>query len=125
MQPAVHDITIYRGDSYELFVRLREKVWDAETSTFIPGSYISLASMTGKAQLRATADDASVAVEFTVTTGNQTTTPGSAYMRLTAAQTGGLTLTEGVYDLQFTDASTNVQTYLKGAVEIVKDVTRV
>ena len=124
MQPAVHDITIYRGDNYELFVRLREKVWNAGTNTWIPGDYINLTGFTGKAQFRADEDASTVAVEFTVTLGNQSTVPGAAYMRLSAAQTAALTVLTGKYDLQFTDGSANTQTYLKGTVTVTKDVTR-
>lgn len=124
MQPAEHPIKIYRGDSYELFVRLREKVWSSATNTFVPGDYIDLTGMTGKAQLRETKDSSTVAAEFAVTLGNQSTTPGAAYMRLTPALTSGLTIDSGFYDLQFTDGSADVQTYLAGNVEILKDVTR-
>lgn len=123
MQPATHDITIYRGDNFELFVRLREKTWSAGTNTFVPGAYIDLTGQVGKAQLRETEDSSTVSAEFAVTLGNQSTTPGSAYMRLTAVQTAGITITSGKYDLQFTLAGETL-TYLKGNVTITKDVSR-
>jgi hypothetical protein len=123
MQPAEHNITIYRGDNFELFVRLREKTWNAATNTFIPGAYLDLTGQTGKAQLRQDEDSTTVAAEFTVDLGNQSTTPGSAYIRLTATQTAGLTITSGKYDLQFTVGGETL-TYLRGNVTITKDVTR-
>ena len=123
MQPAEHNITIYRGDNFELFVRLREKTWNAATNTFIPGAYIDLTGQTGKAQLRENEDATAVIAEFDVQLGNQSTTPGSAYVRLTPAQTAGITVTSGKYDLQFTVGGETL-TYLRGNVTITKDVTR-
>jgi hypothetical protein len=122
--PAVKDITVKRGDTFELFARIRDKVWDAGTSTYIPGPYKNLTGWTGLSQIRLTADTPDpVLATMSVVLGNQGTTPGSFFLRMTSTVTATLTV-NGVYDVQFTLPDASVQTYLGGAVTISKDVTK-
>lgn len=122
MQPVQCDINVYRGDDFELMVRLRAGFWDG--TQWVPGVYMDLDGWMGKAQIRASEDAAAVLAEFAVEILPQSgDTLGG--VRLTLADTVTKNLaTAGVWDLQFTDVDDRVNTYLKGKVTISKDVTR-
>lgn len=124
MQPASQDLEIYQGDTFTFFFRLRNRVWDEETQTYIGGTYIDLTNYTGKAQIRATADDPTVLQELTVTLANQATLPGGVLVSLTAAQTAALPTTGGVWDVQLTSPTSEVQTFIAGRVTVTREVTR-
>ena len=70
------------------------------------------------AQIRPTVESATV-VAFTVDSSQAAV--GRIVLKLTAGQT--TTLTGAVYDLQATKGST-IQTFLRGSITIVQDVTR-
>ena len=114
MTPAQKDITLYRGDTYELFARIKDG----------SGVYRDLTGWVGLAQYRATVDDSTVLATFSVVLGNQTTAPGSFFMRLTDTVTAALTVLSGVYDLQFTFPDGTKGTYMAGKVTVTKDVSR-
>jgi hypothetical protein len=124
VKPATHDIEVYRGDTYELFVRIRTRVY-VEGVGWTPGPYKDLTGYTGTAQIRTTEDAADPpAATFTVTIANQVTTLGGVLVRLTPAQTAALVISSGVWDMQLSDG-TDVWTYVKGNVTVSKDVSRV
>lgn len=123
MIPAVVDIEFTRGDSFSKFFRARDRVWDEGEGAYVPGPYKNLTGWTGLAQVRATLDSSEVLFEFTVTLGNQGTTPGSFYVECIPATTQSLSVLAGVWDLQWTTAAGKVYTYAKGAVKLNKDVT--
>ena len=125
VQPAAQDLTIYQGDTYDFFFRLRERVWDSGSETYVAGSYIDLTGYTnGKAQIRATPADSTVLAEFTVTLSNQSTIPGGVLLTLTASQTAALPTTGGVWDVQLTSPTAEIRTYIAGAVRVLPEVTR-
>lgn len=115
MKPGTLDLEVYRGDSFELFGRIR---------TTTAGSYLDLTGWVGIAQIRSDPDSDSVIESFSVTLGNQSTAPGSVFVRLTAAQTSDLAFTSAQWDLQFTLPDGTVRTYLKGKVTLNKDISR-
>lgn len=120
MKPAPLDIEIYKGDTFELFVRVRERLSNGD-----PGDYVDLTGATGKAQIRATEASNTVDAEFTVTLGNQITTPGSVYLSLSTAQTTALAATtSSKWDFQITFADAKVRTLLKGTATVLAEVTR-
>jgi hypothetical protein len=122
VKPAEHDIEIYRGDTFELFFRVRTRTWDG--TAWVPGAYRDLTGFTPTAQMRSSADAADpAALTFVCTLANQTTTPGGVLVRATPALTAGLAIMAGVYDVQLSDG-TDKFTYLKGAVAVDPDVTR-
>lgn len=121
MKPATLNIEIFKGDTYTLFFRVREKLADGSL-----GDYIDLTGATAKSQIRQSEDSSTVLGEFTATIGDQVATPGSVLLTLTAAETTALALTQnGVWDVQITYADGKVRTYLKGTVTLLKEVTRV
>jgi len=126
MKPAKHDIEIRRGDTYELFFRVRTRVWNPTTEVWEAGAYRDLTGYEVTAQLRTAADAATVEIEFTCVLTNQTTVPGGVLVRATPAQTQALIITAGVYDVQLDPDGTgdDKYTYLEGDVTITKDVTR-
>lgn len=123
MQPAVQDLTIYQGDSFDFFFRVRERVYDALLQEFVAGAYINLTGWTGKSQIRATPDAADVLADFSVTISNQTTTPGGVLLRLTNAQTAALP-PGGVWDVQLINTAGEVKTFIGGRVIVPREVTR-
>lgn len=130
MQPVVQDITVRQGDRFDLFVRLREKVWNpalnAGAGDWEPGDYIDLTGKTVRSQIRNDAADATVRAEFTVAISNQVTLKGGCLLTLFPDDTKVLTA-NGVYDVEIetTATPTDTETFLEGAVTLVKEVTRV
>lgn len=124
MLPAQCDIILYRGDDFEMMLRLRTGSWDPSQAKYVPGPYIDLTGWTGLAQIRATEDAAAVLAEFTVEVLNQATTKGGVRLLLDDADTQVLAAAAAVWDMQFTDTTGDVTTYLKGKVSLSKDVTR-
>lgn len=125
MQPVVQDISIYKGDSFDFFFRVRNRVFDPATQTYVPGTYVDLTSWTGKSQIRATEDTPTVIAEFTVTIANQATAPGGVLLSLSPAITSGLPPTGGKWDVQLTNPTAEVRTFIRGSVLVTKEVTRV
>lgn len=123
------DIKIKFGDTKEVFFRVRDRVYDTGTNTWVTGSYRDLTGYTVLSQIRKTADDADPLVAFTTSLGDQTDVElgrGAVLLKLTPAETAALdrTLTTGVWDVQFTDPGGDTYTYIEGAVTFSKDVTR-
>jgi hypothetical protein len=124
VKPAVHDIEIYRGDTFELFFRVRTRVWNAIDQVWEPGPYRDLTGFTGASQVRSAPDAADpAALDFVVTVVDQLVTLGGVLVRATPALTAALAISAGVYDVQLSDG-TDKFTYLKGAVAVDPDVTR-
>jgi len=118
--PATQDIDIYQGDDFDILLRLRN-----QNSDGTPGAYIDLTGYVGKAQLRDDPADNTVNAEFTVTTLNQTTTPGGILASLSHTQTAALPAPAKMqWDIQLTSPTGDVHTYLKGTATITAEVTR-
>lgn len=116
MLPQDYDLSIYRGDTFTLTTRFREKTVDGQA-----GNVVDLTGAAGKAQVRASDDDTVVLAEMTVTidADNYVT------LELTPTQTGALPAgVFGVWDFQMTFADGRVRTYLRGSVTGSKDTTR-
>ena len=124
MIPADHPITIKRGDTFSLFARARDKVWDPVNSVYVPGDYKDITGWTGTCQLRTTEDAVDVEAVATITLGNQEIVPGSFFMTMTPAITGAIVASSGVYDIQFVTPAGEVHTYVSGEWTLSKDVTR-
>ncbi len=125
MQPAQCDIQLYRGDYFEMTLRLREGVITG--ATYSPGAYLDLTGWVPKAEIRATVDTTGAPMAaFTTEVLDQTVpaTLGAVHLFLPAATSGQLTATAAVWDVQLTDPGGRVFTYLRGKVTIEKDVTR-
>lgn len=124
MQPARQDLTIYQGDTYDFFFRVRERVWNAEIKEFQPGAYIDLTGWTGKSQIRATPDATAVLAEFAVTISDQVATPGGVLLVLTPVKTTALPTSGGVWDVQLTNVAGEIRTFIAGKVTVFPEVTR-
>ncbi len=115
--PAVYDIEIYIGDDFSLPIRLKAD-----------NVYVNLTGWTGRAQLRNGVG--TLLATFTVTVGNQSTTPGLVTVSMANTITSGLSpsgnspTTTAVYDVELTDTGSKVRTYLAGTATVVIDVTR-
>lgn len=126
MIPAVKDLVLYQGDSFNLFARFRQAVWDPSTLTYVPGSYINLTGVTPKAQIRKTTATTTVVAEFAFTLGNQSdpNTVGSVNFTLSHSIMAAVVAGDYVWDVQLTFADASVATYLAGAVSVIAEVTR-
>ena len=124
MQPAQCDIQLYRGDYFEMTLRLREGVITG--ATYSPGAYLDLTGWVPKAEIRATVDTTGPPMAaFTTEVMDQTAeTLGAVHLFLPADTSALLTATTAVWDVQLTDPGGRVFTYLRGKVTIEKDVTR-
>lgn len=130
MYPAQYDIQLYRGDYFEITLRLRDGTWDG--ATFVPGPYKDLTGWVGQAQIRATPDASTVLATFTVELLDQTVpeTKGGVRLFLPDEESAALNAPAAAWDFQLTepggsgDPSERVHTYLRGKVAIEKDVTR-
>lgn len=126
MQPGKLDLTLTRGDSFELYFRIRNPSPDGGVT---PGDYKDLTGYTGKAQIRTEEDATEVLAELGVTIPDQTVAEnlGGVLITLTKEQAADLPVTSGTdthtWDIQLTKAAEN-QTYLKGKVKVNKDTTR-
>lgn len=119
--PPDYDLTLYEGDSVSFSFRARSR-----TSTGGPGPYYDLTGCTPKAQIRFSEDDETVVAEFTAVLGDQTDSDekGMVKLSLTSAQITDWAAEEAVWDAQVTWPDGRVQTFLKGKVTVVKEVTR-
>lgn len=128
MIPYPKNITIRFGDAKEIFFRVRERVWSG--TEWVAGDYRDLTGWTILSQVRATTEDPIPLLEFTATLGDQTDLVngiGSVYLKLTGAETAGVTrtITTGKWDVELTDDLGDPYTYVAGDVTFTKDVSRV
>lgn len=126
MIPALKNLELYQGDSYNLFARFRSSVWDPTTNTYVPGSYINLTGVTPKAQIRRDASATTPVVEFTYTLGDQSNpnTVGSLSLILSHTQMATVPPGDYVWDMQLTFPDNTVSTYMAGSVTVTAEVTR-
>ncbi len=117
MVPATKDLTLYRGDSFDLPVRLRQKLINGSL-----GDPVDLTGCTVDAEIRSTEDEAGVVATFGCDLDADPTT-GIVTLSLTKVETAALT-GGGVWDMQITFPDGKTQTYLAGKVYLTKDVTR-
>jgi hypothetical protein len=118
--PVEKNISHYRGDDWELPMRLRGRAPDG---TLL--DYIDLTGYTSKAQLRLTDDATVVAAEITCVIANPQTgaDKGKITLSLTHAQTEVLA-GEFQWDWQMTNPAGKVKTYFTGTFSFERDTTR-
>lgn len=119
VNPIRWDDRLRRGDSFRLGFRPCH-VDDDGVKTYD----FNYTGYTGQAQLRRSANSSVVLLEFTVAIADQDLTPGLVWVTATAAQTAPLTEDSGVYDVQLTSPTAEVQTIAYGMLTIDADVTR-
>jgi hypothetical protein len=129
--PAQSDLKLYRGDYFEMVVRLLSGAFDG--AAYVPGAPLDLTDWTGKAQIRATPDAAGLPLaEFHVDVLQPQSGQNLGMVRLWLddTETKDLVFTSAVWDFQLTEPggpapdTDKVHTYLAGKVTIDKDVTR-
>lgn len=84
---------------------------------------VDLTGATVRMQIRAEIGGAVLLELSTENGGIAITGPGTIIRTISAAQTSGLTWTEGVYDLEVEYPDGTVQRYLQGAVSVSREVT--
>lgn len=123
MNPAPFDFTMKRGDTFEIFTRVREMVLVG--SEYVQGDYVNITGWTGLMQARQTEDAPEIDATFDIVIADQGVTLGGYFIRMTAATSAALTFATAKYDLQFTLPDTSVHTFLTGVVTLSKDVSKV
>lgn len=130
MTPATRNISFKRGDSHDLYFRLREQIWDEENEVWVNGDYINFTGWTVAAQLRDDKTDVLLADFVGLITPNQDDplVTGSGVIRLLPAATKDIEITgksrKGFYDAQFTSPEGEVITFFEGTATIKRDATR-
>lgn len=107
--PGVYDIAIYRGDTYEWWFVL----------TTAEGAVINIDNWRFKAEIRASPDTPLLAAMQEVARDNEA---GVVAMRLTNQQSR-LVVSNGFWDLEAITPEGWVRTVLRGAVQLMPDVT--
>lgn len=119
MIPGSKNLSIYKGDTFPFYARIQGLDDDGESM-----GYLDLTGCTPLAQIRSTADSATVLATFDCEIPAQTgDNLGRVNIRLEAEDT--VTLVNGVWDLQLTWPNGDVFTYLAGKVSVIQDVSRV
>jgi len=114
--PASKDFRIYAGDTFTFDVTYKEGVSGSEVGVDLTGATL--------AGVIATAAGEAAAATFTVTAdADQSANPGKMLVTLSAADSGGLTASSYVYDVQITWVDSTIQTVLKGKLTVTQDVT--
>lgn len=116
--PAPLDLTIYQGDSHDIFFRLKAR--DGSGNMV----YKDITGCTVKAQIRATKDAATPLAEYTATLSDQTTTTGGCLLHLDPDVTAAIVADLGVWDCEVGFSATDKKTILAGNVTFTKEVTR-
>lgn len=119
MIPGVYNLTIYQGDTFELTFRLRDSVTRA---------YLDLTDCTVSSQIRLKESTATPLAVIAGALQDQTATTGGITLSLTPTETAALAPVAGntayVWDVQLTWPGGRVETYLKGSVTVIAQVTR-
>jgi hypothetical protein len=111
LTPGKLDLSLVRGDTFTLTFHFQTNA--------VPPVAIDLSGRSFTAQIRRSYDD-EIAVSMDVDDSDAAT--GDIVVGLDADITADISL-DGVWDLQETDGA-RVTTYIRGVVELVKDVTR-
>lgn len=114
--PAYAAISIYRGDSYELRLRIR---------TSDPGIYVDLTGGMVYSQIRIAPNSAHLMASFTVTMLDQSDpdTMGGVVLALTPQETMRLSH-NAAYDVRIAWPGDRIETVLAGPMTLIQDVTR-
>lgn len=119
--PAKQDIKIRRGDSWDLFFRVKGR------SALGDLVYLDLTGCTPKAQIRATSESATVLQEITCTLTDQNTLPGGVLLRLEDSDTSDLAATTSAkwdVEIKWPGVNGDRKTVLEGTVTVTTDITR-
>ena len=111
MEPATHDLTIYRDRGFSQTFYLKDALRVA----------MDLTGYAGKAEIRENKDAADLLVAFQVTIDPLI---GSIILSLTDTQTILLPVGDMAWDLVLTDPHGSRQNYIEGQVKVVGTVTR-
>jgi len=116
MIPGTYNLTLYKGDTRRITVTLKS---GPDLQNLTP---IDLTGASAAAEIRSTVASGSVMATFTC---NLTGTPtdGKVNLVLPSSQAELLTGDSAVWDLEVTRAGGDIETYLKGTVTILDDVT--
>jgi hypothetical protein len=111
-QPGPFDLELYQGDTYALSITLTDK------DSGVP---VDLTGSTAAAQIRATAAAPEVLADFVATVDGPS---GTIHLDLPAADSAAVPPGPHVWDVETTDTTGRVRTWLAGAAVVTAEVTR-
>ncbi len=122
--PALRNLMIYRGDTFDILFRLRTRILNAQ-GQFIDGPFVDLTGAVAKAEIRAPNGDLVVAFTCTIPPQNVPDNVGKVELTLSPAQTTLLPIrtVNDNWDFQVTTSTGRRKTYLKGVVIYDGEVT--
>jgi hypothetical protein len=123
MLPGVLNLGVYQGDRYEVFLRIRELIWDEGTETWVPGDYLDLTGYIVKAEIKVNKTQVAPTASFAPTILDQVTTKGGVMLLLTPTESKKLTASSYVWDCEISEDADHVQTFVAGTVTVVAEVT--
>lgn len=134
MPPAKKDINLYKGDSFQLFLRIRRKMYDANLKQMVNGPGKDLTGMKVKATVRTSPGAPEVLCEFQATVPDQAIEAnlGFVLLGLTPAQTSRLPGSANFptptlhYDVRVMDDGDDPQfakTYLRGQIAVQESIS--
>lgn len=114
--PIPYDLSIYRGDTFELRARFRGTTVDG-----LAGDLVDMTGTTAQAQIRPSYNSSAVLGTFTCTLDDINT----YLISMSSTDTTSLDAGQiGVWDFQVTFPDSTVRTYLNGTVTMSGEVTR-
>lgn len=118
--PAPQDITLTRGDSWDMLFRVKGK--DALGDLI----YLDLTGCVATSQIRENEDAAAVVATITCTLTDQVTLPGGVLLRLEDTDTAAIIVDSAMWDVEIKWPGVNGdrKTVLSGLVSMTKDITR-
>lgn len=123
--PPVVDLDLYRGDRYELFLRISDYDWDETSQTWVFVDYLDLTPWTITGSIKDTVDSNTELGTFSISKSDQTTTDGKGGVLCVILPTTSKALAVGkyVYDVQGVLDANNVETFCRGSISVTGDVT--
>lgn len=120
MMPAKHDIQVYRGDSKTIVLTLNKTFDEDGVQTTEP---VDLTGHVFTSEIRPDVNSTEVVADFECTVTDAEA--GKVRLYMSPAKAQNLNIVNMVWDVQSVDADGEVQTWVKGTVNVSFDVTRV
>lgn len=121
--PGKYPIEIYQGDTYDLFFRVRESVWNPITGQYEAGAYVDLTGTVPTAMIKKSKTDVAATATFSCVLSDQTALPGGVLCTLVPTESKKLIEVVYMYDVQLYTDATHIRTFLQGSVLVTQEVT--
>jgi len=117
MSAGYHHFIIEQGATFQKVLTLKDS----------SGSVVNLTGYTAaQMDLRTDADQSTAAISLTIANNRIAlgASAGTVTLTISASDTGGLIATDGVYDLEITDAQSNIFRIVEGTYTVRRGISR-